>query len=374
MLFRFTDRFRVDKQRPFRKGMLLFAAIALFSLELYAQLEAGVEVASWPAIVVTAGMSLAIGLIGLSPIPGGLMYIVLYLAAMLVPFDIYVVHSGIFIVVLDWVAAGWFGAAAGLLLVGLTTDYLMLPETSVPAWFMFTFVATAASVAIGLIVRRSQVQVDNSREVAREEIHRDLAVELHKTVARDLGRVIVARELLGRDPSSPAAMEQIQVSAREALRSTRSMMERLARDEGGSRDAIDQVIARCKKMLDTRSIRLNVEIPDGADEGLTNELSDILTLALKEGSSNILNYAPAESEADLVMERQSSGSILLTFSNVYSQIEEGGSLLSGGFGLRNLTVKVHSLGGHLSYRVLNRKWILLLELPLPKVLPQISEE
>ncbi len=288
------------------------------------------------------------------------LYVGLDVLEAIVRTDVSLSALGIFVLVMDWIALGRFRSAAAVLLMveGFGLFRSGFSQAAVVGF-------TGGAVCFGFMLRWSQQRVEGSREQARKEIYADLAVELHDTIARELSRVVVVAELLAVESGSSPLVSQIQSSAREALASTRLMMKGLRQPT--EQESLDKVLGRCADMLKERSIRLHVDAAPAAHANLSREMLDILVLVIKEGSANILKYAPVGSEASLTVESESPEVLSVMLTNTCDISARPDPELSGGFGLDNLAARVEQVGGSISHHIVNNRWTLLVELPLHRV-------
>ena len=356
-------------QKPLRRTTLFSLAVLFFVFDLLFQFQQGIDNSNWHAISISAGMCLGLLITSRFPLVGTATYLLFCVALAVTHAYVSVSTLGLYVLAIDWIASKRYTIAGFFLIVGVSLSYLS--DGFTPASLLGSILGIAGAVAIGLVLRWSQDRVDVSRKEAREKVYRDLAVELHDTVVRDLSRVIVAAELLTREPNSPALVEQIHASAHEALKSTRTMMAGFAKPE--EEETFQQVVGKCGQMLATRSIQLNVDIPDDLHGSMSREAYGALILTLKEGAANILKYASAGSEAELLVERQSSEEVLLTLSNDCGEKVASEPLLSGGFGLENLAARLSNQGGKLSYMKVSDRWILVAEIQMGQPTMPTSE-
>lgn len=291
------------------------------------------------------------------------LYVGLDVLEAIVRTDVSLSALGIFVLVMDWIALGRFRSAAAVLL--MVEGFGLFRSGFSQAAVVGSILATGGAVCFGLMLRWSQQRVEGSREQARKEIYADLAVELHDTIARELSRVVVVAELLAVESGSSPLVSQIQSSAREALASTRLMMKGLRQPT--EQESLDKVLGRCADMLKERSIRLHVDAAPAAHANLSREMLDILVLVIKEGSANILKYAPVGSEASLTVESESPEVLSVMLTNTCDISARPDPELSGGFGLDNLAARVEQVGGSISHHIVNNRWTLLVELPLHRV-------
>lgn len=359
-----------------RKVLFPILATVFFVLEGVLQNQWVLNSDYRPALIISAGMCVSLGLAGAFPVYGGLLYLIFHFISIFLNIEMTIPTLGLYVIASDWISRRWYLASVGLLVSAEIGLQHQLGFTSVS--LLGSVLGITGAVVIGFMLRWSQERVDASREearvareTAREKVYRDLAVELHDTVVRDLSRVIVAAELLTREPNSPALVEQIHASAHEALKSTRTMMAGFAKPE--EEETFQQVVGKCGQMLATRSIQLNVDIPDDLHGSMSREAYGALILTLKEGAANILKYASAGSEAELLVERQSSEEVLLTLSNDCGEKVASEPLLSGGFGLENLAARLSNQGGKLSYMKVSDRWILVAEIQMGQPTMPTSE-
>lgn len=352
---------KTSRLQAIRVSSLIFLAIALAIAEVINQSQATVDPAHYGlTLVLGTAMCVGVALLGPRPLLGGMVCILFSGLDIILDTNVTFPSLGIYIVVTDWVAHRWFARAAAILL--LNSVLVLIHNHFSLVTLTSSVMSVGISVAFGLTLLWAQDRVRAARVEARAEITRDLSAELHDTVARDLTRIIVTAEQIAFESGPSPETQQIQACAREALASTRSIID--GRPERARNESFHSVITKCSRMLEMRLIQLNTDVPENILDNLPRMVKETIILAVKEGAANILKYAAADSDADLIIANEySSGRILLTLSNTYEEDSRPHSLLAGQFGLKNLEARAEVLGGQVMYGALNGKWILTLDLP-----------
>lgn len=353
--------------RPLRIISLVVVAVILGVTEMVSQYREGIAQDDVVTVFLGIGMCVAIALLGPFPKLSGALYMVFACAEGLINTDLSLPALGTYIIAMDWIAHSWYMRAFIFLVLNEALT-MMNNEFSLSA-MMNSALGIGAAVAIGLTIQNAQktallakAEASLARAEAREKISGDLSSELHGTVARELTSVVLAAEMLSRDPGSRELIAQIQAGARNALANTRSLIADLDHSPGS--ESLTTVLTQCQRMLTVRNISLYVEGSEVVIEKLSQSMRDTLMLVIKEGTTNILKYGLAGSQADLVIEQQDQEDVFLTLSNVCGATDAEGSrsLLSGGFGLENLAARLSNEGGKLTYMKVNDRWVLVAEI------------
>lgn len=227
---------------------------------------------------------------------------------------------------------------------------------------------TVLVLAIGLALRwlnERRVLAEREKETIRRSAdanRRELARQLHDTTVKDLAHVaVLAQDVSNRHPELSSELSPLVAAATEASRRIRPMI--LSIDTMASEVPLSQVVLQVVQMLKTRGITLDTIIPAGVDDTLTRQQQLTGALAVRECGSNILKYAPAGSEANLVIATDAETRMFtISFSNEIADVPVSLGM-SSGYGLANLGARIRSEGGSMEASNLGSQWLIYITLP-----------
>lgn len=320
----------------------------------------------------------SLALTGWLPGPCGAVYLVFTLVGIVLPSDL--LHAsvpmlGVYAVAADWISRRWYlPASTGLVLLE-TAQILESPAPQLEV--VGALLGMSLATAVGLRVQWSQARVADLEiraEASRQEAQRahqivrdEIAATLHDTVAADLTRVIVtAQSMVRRAPDAGSAMEAgaLEEVARDALVHLRALMNTTLSGQASSPQSLEDVVATCRTMLGARGVILDAEPLTIFEQACPLRQLSMLALVLREGSTNALKYARAGSTVGLSFERSEDGSIGLTMVNDIDVVDDIASdVLSGGFGLRNLSTRIALEGGRMHFGSNAGRWMLAAVIP-----------
>lgn len=279
--------------------------------------------------------------------------------------DLAFVVLGIYLITILWIVRSW--------LVGA---YLIFFLTHIAQFSSSFFSAPSLlSVALGLLIvtlvgfglRWQNSRMNEALELARSseekaiqataQVRSELACLLHDTIAKDLSRIsLVAQDLAQTPQWQPDKLEALAKNASDASRRIRPVILNLNSTE---RSNIRDTIVLTTRMLSTRAICLETNIGE-VDLRLTAQQELLAGLVVREGCTNILKYAPAGSQASLVIS-DDDAVVSITLSNIV--VSNPQTDLIGGFGLENLRNRLEQVGGEISYFASGGRWILYATIP-----------
>lgn len=198
-----------------------------------------------------------------------------------------------------------------------------------------------------------RASIDNRRELARQ---------LHDTTAKDLAHVaVLAQDVATRHPELSSELSPLVAAATEASRRIRPMI--LSIGTAANETPLSKVVEQVTQMLKTRNITLDTVIPENLDDSVTRQQRLTGALAVRECGSNILKYAPAGSEANLVIESNTKPSVLtISLSNEIADTPAPPGMTSG-YGLSNLAARIRGEGGSMEASNLGSQWLIYITLP-----------
>ncbi|RTE48452.1 histidine kinase [Actinotignum sanguinis] len=200
------------------------------------------------------------------------------------------------------------------------------------------------------------------------QTRQELARQLHDTTAKDLAHIaILAQDIAIRHPDLSEELDKLVKVATSASRRIRPLI--LSMDTTATETPLSEVITQVTNMLRTRDITLEVNINGDIDTLTTRQQRRTAALAIRECASNILKYAPAGSEANLVIEVTTAPNLLaLSLSNqIASQPQT--SHMSSGYGLANLANRIRTEGGTIQSKAVDQQWITYITLPAHASVP-----
>lgn len=343
--------------------LLAVESILLANLGIAAQGPYLAVVALWGCLCSAGWHSLA----------GGLMYASLLWTLVgtgIAGHDFSLPVIGVYVVAAEWVSRSWFVPAGGLLFV--TETALMARTQDSTAQFTAMLLGVGLTIAVGLVARwqilvTARLRADSlaARQAAitaSERVRRELAAELHDTLAKDLARVTVTAQRLATrnvDASMRAELENLAELSGIAARRLRPII--LGLDAPRLDAPLSEVIHTCRIMLSSRSITIDHDIPDALDPLLTQRQRILAGLIIRECATNVLKYAPCGSTANLVIELSPEGAWLITMTNQIADTAEGA--ITGGFGLAHLTQRLETEGGRLQFGKTGTVWMTAATLP-----------
>lgn len=300
---------------------------------------------------------------------------------------------GIYLLVGVWLVRSWI--IPGLLLL-LVTEVSLIAVSPHPSLQVIGAVfGSGVTIALGLAIRyfrlktaRANAQAEHSRrqaeqarrqaeqarreaEQARREareasslIRKQLAVQLHDTIAKDLAHIAIkAQELSQQATPNP---DELRALANQAIATSKRIKPTILQlDTESGRSNIAQTISLVTKMLSTRNITLQSDVSENLDPQVTRQQALLTCLVIREATTNILKYAPAESTASLEVTREPDGAITISTSNLISDTPTN-TAITGGFGLANLEHQITTNGGELEYSHNHARWILWALIPTNK--------
>lgn len=188
---------------------------------------------------------------------------------------------------------------------------------------------------------------------AESSIKKELARNLHDTVARDLARIAMTLESVGiSHPDLRDQLDPIMKLARESSRRLKPTIAALNVDLEPS--TFSAAVRESELVLGTRGISLTTMLPPELDQLFDQATSDIACLVLREATYNILKHAKRNSEAHLIVEAE-DGNTSLTILNKRSAANSSAGITEG-FGLINLHRQVEECGGKLTVSSSKTKW------------------
>lgn len=277
------------------------------------------------------------------------------------------------ILLVFWLIRSWIIPAV---LVLLLEGAISVAVSATPSLQAFSSALIAVIVlVIGLALRwqnARRILAEHDREQIRKstfQTRKELARQLHDTTAKDLAHVtVLAQDIAVRHPELSSEMNPLVQAATKASRRIRPMI--LSIDTAASKTPLSEVVQQVKRMLQTRSITLDTVLPKNLDNALSRQQLLTGALAIRECSSNILKYAPADSEANLVIELQTERKELtLSLSNEIADTPATTGI-SSGYGLANLDSKIREEGGTMEITNLGGQWLTYIVLPAQKYKPK----
>lgn len=270
------------------------------------------------------------------------------------------------ILMVFWLMRSWIVPAVLVLVLdgGIATAVSITPGLQA-----FSSVLTAVLVlAIGLTLRWQngrRVLAEQEKETIRRaaaENRMELARQLHDTTAKDLAHVVVlAQDVVTRHPELSSELMCLVAAATDASRRIRPMI--LSNDTAASEVLLSPVVKQVKQMLKTRSITLDTVTPEDLDNTVTRQQRLTGALAIRECASNILKYAPAGSEANLIIDIDTGpGTLTISLSNEIADAPVAPGM-SSGYGLANLGSRIRSEGGSMEASNLGSQWLIYITLP-----------
>ena len=273
------------------------------------------------------------------------------------------------ILIVFWLIRSWIIPSVLVLVFdGVTATAVSIT----PSLQVFSSVLTATLVLIiGLVLRWQnghRVLAEQEKEQAQrltDENRRELARQLHDTTAKDLAHVIVlAQDVALRHPELSSELIPLITAATDASRRIRPMI--LSINTLVSEVPLSQVVQQVTQMLETRHITLDAVTPDNLDNALTRQQQKTGALAIRECTSNILKYAPAGTVANLVIDTDAARKMLtISLSNEIASTPVV-SGISSGYGLANLSSRIHSEGGTMDARKVGTMWLTYITIPADK--------
>ncbi|MDY5853907.1 MAG: ATP-binding protein [Arcanobacterium sp.] len=329
------------------------------------------------SFALSAPESLALCLLGVLlaagaffPVASGLLYIALLVWTSVFG-DIFAFPIlGLYLIVGAWILSS--RTILAIIVLALTeTIWIVLSPVHV-SQAVSALVGSGITLAVSFMLRlwkMKNAQAASEAQQAREQaaqasmtVRRQLAQELHDTIAKDLARIaLMAQEFKAAGSVSADELGALADMAAAASRRIRPTIMDL--DRASYRESASQTISLVVKMLSTRAIELDVSAAADMDELFEREQILVLTTVIREGATNILKYAPAGSQASLTCGIDEKGSAI-TVSMGNDIADEINTDVTGGFGLANLEQQVASVGGELSYGSFEKRWILYATIPL----------
>ncbi|STO16072.1 Signal transduction histidine kinase, nitrate /nitrite-specific [Mobiluncus mulieris] len=290
---------------------------------------------------------------------------------------------GIYVLVGVWLVRSWIIPGLLLLLVTEISLTAVSPHPSLQA--IGAVFGSGVTIALGLAIRyfrlktaKANTQAEHSRrqteqarreaELARREaretsslIRKQLAVQLHDTIAKDLAHIAIkAQELSQPGCATP---EELAALANQAIATSKRIKPTILQlDTESGRANITETVSLVTKMLSTRNITLQNDVSENLDPQVTRQQALLACLVIREAATNILKYAPTDTTASLEVTREPDGAITITTSNTIGD-SPANIGTTGGFGLANLERQITTNGGELEYSHTPARWILWATIP-----------
>lgn len=290
------------------------------------------------------------------------LYIVCYLAVAFTPFrdELNFPVFGVYLICVLWFMRGRI-AWPLLTLVAVEALHLHFSShlvTQLVSSFALFVVVTAMGMSLLFFNRRvaSYACQLEQAEAARDAIRKDLAAQLHDTLAKDLTQIsILAQDLALQNPHLNPQLGELVEASRNASRRLRPLI--MDADMSSRNQNITTTIDTATTMLKGRQITLHSELGPGVTDINDMEGLHLATLFIRETATNALKYAPSTSDVYLLAELNNQG-LTLTMSNKIAH-QNVASALTGGFGLTNLKERIETHGGSFSFRSSADEWVVI---------------
>lgn len=359
-----------DYPGPGWSQRLIFVALALLValLELILYSTKFDFVALWTLILCT----LLLASCGWFAPWSEILYIFAYDVTLFIPVGDYFPHLlfGVCAISVSWLARSW--VIPGLVLY-FSTELLALVATTmlIPRLTGF-LLETALVLPLGFFLRwhrlnaermstRLRLMKEESTQ-AETRIRRDLATELHDTIARDLVRLVVLANRLEKHPDSATTEDFRQISelSVSASRWIRSVISRL--DARRTHRNLSEVIDEASKMLSSRDMNLELTGTSNLEVVLTRQQLLLATLVVQECATNALKYGVSGTKVTLEATLDESRVLTLIMRNQISPTPNY-STVSSGIGLDNLESRLEEENGELILGKIDRQWIVKAIIP-----------
>lgn len=290
---------------------------------------------------------------------------------------------GAYVLVGVWLVRSWI--IPGLLLLVLTEASLVVVSPYPGLQAIGALFGSGITIALSLAIRylrlktaKANTQAEHNRkqaEQARREaeqakrearqasrlVRKQLAAQLHDTIAKDLVHLAIDAQQLSLQGTA-SATELTALAERAIATSKRIKPTIMQLDTESGRSNITETISLVTKMLSTRNIALETEISENLDPQVTRQQALLACLVIREAATNILKYAPTGTTASLEVTREPDGAITITTSNTIGD-SPANIGTTGGFGLANLEHQITTNGGELEYSHTPTRWILWATIP-----------
>ena len=279
---------------------------------------------------------------------------------------------GVPIVLVLWLLRSWIMRAVTVMAIETSVSVAVSPTPQLQLYS--SIIITIVTLTVGIALRwqnnRRALAEERTKEAfeAVRQTRQELARQLHDTTAKDLAHVaILAQDIAIRHPNLSEELGILVEVATSASRRLRPLI--LSMDTTATETPLSEVITQVSNMLSTRDITLEVNITGDIDTLTTRQQRRTAALAIRECASNILKYAPAGSEANLVIEVTTAPNLLaLSLSNqIASQPQT--SHMSSGYGLANLANRIRTEGGTIQTSAVDQQWITYITLPAHPSVP-----
>ena len=290
---------------------------------------------------------------------------------------------GAYVLVGVWLVRSWI--VPGLLLLVLTEASLVVVSPYPGLQAVGALFGSGITIALSLAIRyfrlktaKANARAEFSRqqaEQARREaeqakrearqasrlIRKQLAAQLHDTIAKDLAHLAIDAQQLSLQGTASAT--ELTALAEQAIAASKRIKPTIMQlDTESGRANITETISLVTKMLSTRNIALETEISENLDPQVTRQQALLACLVIREAATNILKYAPTGTTASLEVTREPDGAITITTSNTIGD-SPANIGTTGGFGLANLERQITTNGGELEYSHTPARWILWATIP-----------
>lgn len=283
-------------------------------------------------------------------------------------------HFGAFAIIISWISSSRFvlAAAATLVETGLTIAYshgTIAAVTSALATITFTLLP---GLTLRWYQRRYADKTSEANTLKKQvatieaDTRQALAGELHDTLAKDLAHLAITAQNLADNPDAAGSeqLQQLADSATSASRRIRPVILNL--DSARMSSSLDEAISSAQTLLSTRAISLQISTPaQQLDVLLPRDTQFLASLVVREGATNILKYAPENSEAELEVTIEND-ILTLSLSNTIAATPRQSNGLTGGYGIANLTDRVQREGGTLNFATFGNLWLLNAIIPFTK--------
>ncbi|MDR6939394.1 two-component system sensor histidine kinase UhpB [Arcanobacterium hippocoleae] len=281
---------------------------------------------------------------------------------------------GIYIIAVSWVVHGWILPAFAIYITAeIALAYSAAVFSSASLAEQLISAVTGAIIVFGLGFWLRAEHAKNTRyaeeaQKAHEEaaaasahVRRELATLLHDTVAKDLVRITLsAQNLADKHTDLQSELQDLAEIASQASQRVRPVILDMRQPPAASAH-LASTIELAQRMLNTREITLEVEMPDNLDSELSDQQKALLRLLISEGVTNILKYAPVGACASMLISVGEQSAVSATLSNPIADNPEPSII--GGFGLQNLEFHFKESGGMVQYMRFKNRWLLYGEIP-----------